>query len=74
MHESKHSHDQHGRQDGEHVHHDDSPYWGRAHRDWRFWVGLLLMCAAITVYFMSDDLSLAPSSQPQQSQSDAPPK
>jgi hypothetical protein len=33
---------------------------------------VLLMCAAIATYFMSDDLSLVPSSHPQQSQSDGP--
>ena len=71
MHESKHSHHAHGVPDGEHVHQEHSPYWRRAHRDWRFWVRLFLMCAAITTYFMSDDLSLVPSSQPQQSQSGA---
>ncbi len=72
MHESKHNLQPHEVVDGEHVHQDIPPYWRRAHRDWRFWLGVLLMCAAITTYFMSDDLSLVPSSHPQQSQSDAP--
>jgi hypothetical protein len=64
MHESKHSH--HRRQQ-----------WmtntfitkmlltgGVLRRDWRFWLGLFLMVAAINVFFMSVDLSLVPSSQP----------
>jgi hypothetical protein len=42
---------------------------GGAHRDWRFRVGLFQIIVAITVYFMSYDLSLVPSSQPQLSQS-----
>ena len=28
------------------------------HHDWRFWVGLVFMCAAITIYVASDNLSL----------------
>ena len=40
--------------------HVDSPYWKRAHHDWRFWVGLVLMFAAITIYVMSDNLSFLP--------------
>jgi hypothetical protein len=40
------------------------PYWKRAHRDWFFWVGMVLMLSAITIYVMSDDLSLLPRGQP----------
>jgi hypothetical protein len=36
------------------------PYWRRMHRDWRVWVGLVLMLAAITIYILSEDLSLLP--------------
>lgn len=32
----------------------------RAHRDWRLWVGLFFMFAAITIYAMTVDLSLVP--------------
>ena len=39
------------------VHHDRRPYWKRAHHDWRVWVGLFFMFAAITIYVMSDDLA-----------------
>lgn len=48
------------------VHHNNRPYWKRAHHDWRFWVGLVLMFVAITIYVMSDNLALLPSAQPQQ--------
>ena len=61
MHESNHGRHQDEVPDGEHVHREIPPYWRRAHRDWWFWLGLLLMCVAITTYFMSDDLSLVPS-------------
>lgn len=36
------------------------PYWKRAHRDWKFWVALLFMLAAIAIYVLSDDLALLP--------------
>ena len=34
------------------------PYWKRAHHDARFWIGLVLMLAAITIYATWDDLLL----------------
>ncbi|MGD0132821.1 MAG: hypothetical protein ABSE57_12280 [Bryobacteraceae bacterium] len=36
------------------------PYWTRMHRDWRMWVGLVLMLAAITIYVLSEDLAWLP--------------
>lgn len=66
MHESQHNQGQRVAVDGEHIQHDPGPYWKRAHHDWRFWICMFLMLVAITVYFMSDDLSLVPSSQPRQ--------
>jgi len=42
------------------------PYWKRAHSDWRFWVGIILMFIAMIVYVMSDDLALRPRLEPQQ--------
>jgi hypothetical protein len=41
----------------ERVHHAQRPYWKRAHRDWRVWVGLFFMLAAMTIYILSEDLS-----------------
>ncbi len=70
MHDRNGSH-HHERTDGEHVPRHADPYWKSAHHDWRFWVGMCLMVVAITVYFMSDDLSLIPSTRPQQTRSDA---
>ncbi len=60
MREGKHSRHRHGGPDGEHVHLDPGPYWKRAHQDWRFWIGVFLMFAAITIYFMTVDLSVVP--------------
>src|ERR1035441_5019093 len=31
----------------ERGHHEHRPYWKRAHHDWRFWVALVLMLAAM---------------------------
>ncbi len=44
----------------ERVHRGQSPYWKRAHRDWRIWVGLFFMLAAMTIYLLSEDLSFFP--------------
>jgi uncharacterized protein len=35
-------------------------YWKRAHHDWRFWVGLGFMFAAITIFVLSDNLAFLP--------------
>lgn len=39
---------------------DPGPYWHRMHRDWRFWVGALLMAVALGAYVMTEDLSFIP--------------
>jgi hypothetical protein len=47
--------DQHAAQQGV------SPaYWRRTHHDWRMWVALVLMLAAITIYILSEDLAWLP--------------
>ena len=55
-------HRNHGNEGPEHdrIHHDYRPYWKRAHHDWRFWIGLFLMLAAITIYVLSDNLAFLP--------------
>jgi hypothetical protein len=60
MHGPKHHHHQPTSVDGEHVRPEKTPYWKRAHRDWRLWVGLFFMFAAIAMYVMTVDLSLVP--------------
>jgi hypothetical protein len=57
---------------GQHVHEGpgrDSFSWDmaflrkRVHRNWRFWVGMFSMMAAIAIYVMSDNLAI-PAAQP----------
>ena len=58
-----HHHPQTGPQPAKdaHLH---GPYWRRAHRDWRFWVAVIFIFAALAVYIASVDLSLVPRPQP----------
>jgi hypothetical protein len=35
-------------------------FWRHAHRDWRVWIAVMLMLAAILVYVVTDSLSLRP--------------
>jgi hypothetical protein len=54
---------QHDHLSGEHGHHHEhrhGPFWKRLHRDWRVWVALVLMLAAMLAYVLSDDESLQP--------------
>ncbi len=37
-----------------------TPYWKRAHHDWKFWLAMVLSFAAIAMYVMSNDLSRIP--------------
>jgi hypothetical protein len=61
-----HSSNNHGHEhEHEHQHHQ-GPFWKRLHRDWRAWVAVLLMLAAMLAYVMSDDESLQPGGKVQQ--------
>jgi hypothetical protein len=51
----------HGHHHETHVH---RPYWKRAHRDWRFWVGFFFISVALAIYITSVDLSLVPRRHP----------
>ena len=66
MSENKRSHRHHGEHDHNSDHQGQPPYWKRAHRDWKFWVALSLMLAAMVIYVMSDDLAFRPHRQAQQ--------
>ena len=35
-------------------------YWKTVHHHWWFWLGLVLMLTAMTVYVLSDNLSFLP--------------
>ena len=59
------NHDQHAGQKFPDKHQDNSPYWKRAHHDWRFWVAMVLALTAISVYVFSIDLSMRPRDQKQ---------
>ncbi len=41
-------------------HEQQLPYWKRAHKDWRFWIGVVFIAAAIIIYVCSLDLSTVP--------------
>jgi hypothetical protein len=66
MNDSKQNHHMHEESDSDSVQKDHRPYWKRAHRDWRIWVAVVLITAAMVVYVMSDDLSLRFRSRPPQ--------
>ena len=59
MNEIKQHHHQHGDPNGGSVH-QGRPYWTRAHRDWRVWVGVVLMLLAMIIYIMTGDLRWRP--------------
>jgi hypothetical protein len=66
MSENKRSHRHHDQSESNGDHEHRPPYWRRVHRDWKFWIALSLMFAAMAVYVMSDDLALRPRRQIQQ--------
>jgi hypothetical protein len=37
-----------------------APYWRRAHTDWKFWVAVFFLFAALFIYIFSYDLVLIP--------------
>jgi hypothetical protein len=47
-----------------------SSYWKFAHRDWRFWIGLVLIFGSLFIYLMTQDLSWRPRPQTPPPQSD----
>jgi hypothetical protein len=49
--------------------HNKPAYWRFAHRDWRFWLGLVLIFGAMFIYLMTEDLSWRPRLLAPQSQS-----
>jgi hypothetical protein len=63
MSESNHHHHP---QKGPHPKEDQQqsvPYWKRAHHDWRFWVAVFFIFAALAVYVSTFGLSLVPRQQ-----------
>jgi hypothetical protein len=52
--------------DNDTVQKSNRPYWKRAHKDWRFWIALLLMIAAMIIYVVSEDFAWLPRNRLQQ--------
>ena len=63
MSESNYGHP--GNEGGEPKPAHDRPAWRRIHRSWLFWLGMVLVTAAVTIYVMSDNLALIPRNHPQ---------
>jgi hypothetical protein len=62
MNHSEESHHEFGATESGGVQETRSPYWKRAHRDWRVWVAVIMMIAGMVIYVMSEDLSVRPGS------------
>jgi hypothetical protein len=60
MHKGERKHHGGGEPHGDTEDNQVGPYWRRAHRDWKFWVGVVLLSVAIFVYVASLDLSTIP--------------
>jgi hypothetical protein len=60
MNDIKQSNHLHRGQDSDSVQKSERPYWKRAHADWRFWVAIFLMIAAMIVYIVTEDFSMWP--------------
>jgi hypothetical protein len=65
MNEIKQGNNAHGGPHDGRVHDNPSPYWKRAHLDWRMWAGALLLIFLMIAYVMSDNLAWRPGNQPQ---------
>jgi hypothetical protein len=59
MSETNDKHHRHGSENGN-MHQPHTPAWMRLHHDWRFWVAVVLMFAAMIIYLASDDLAWRP--------------
>jgi hypothetical protein len=66
MNEIKPSPHQHGDPNGGPISPNSRPYWTRAHRDWRVWLGVILMLVAMIIYVTTNDLAWGPRMQPRQ--------
>jgi len=54
------SNHQHQEPDFTPTYQQHAPYWKRAHRDWRFWVAVVFIFAALGIYVVTVDLSMVP--------------
>jgi hypothetical protein len=42
------------------TNYSNTPYWKRLHRDWRVWVGVILILVAMLIYISSEDFAFLP--------------
>jgi hypothetical protein len=63
--EKDHGHGHHGRSGGENPRR-------QFHKDWRVWIGVVLILAAMAVYVLTNDERLRPGRAPQQAVPEAP--
>ena len=63
MNEMEHDHHHHKGSHSAGTHPSYRPYWKRAHCDWRLWVVVLLMLAAMMTYVMTNDFAFRPAIQ-----------
>lgn len=61
MNDPKHSRHPHGDPNGGHL---ARPYWTRAHRDWRVWLGVILMLIAMFIFMAAQTVEVAPTPLP----------
>ena len=62
---NKHGSESQGAKPRDHAH-PRHHFLKHAHRDWRVWIGAVLMLALILVYVMTDSLSLRPGKRAKQ--------
>jgi hypothetical protein len=59
MNQNTHDAESQGAKPRDHTH-PRHHFWKHAHKDWRVWVAVILMLAAMATYVMTDNLSLRP--------------
>jgi hypothetical protein len=60
MPEGKHPDHHHSETGPVAPHEQQIPYWKRAHKDWKFWIGATAIAVALVIYVLSLDLSTVP--------------
>ncbi|MHB8260481.1 MAG: hypothetical protein ACYDCN_07295 [Bacteroidia bacterium] len=51
---------EHNLHSGKNFNKHHGPYWKRMHHDWRFWVSMVLVMVALSIYTMSVDFTIQP--------------
>ena len=53
-------HPEHNLHSGKNFNKHHGPYWKRMHHDWRFWVGVVFIMVALTIYTVTVDFTIQP--------------